>query len=178
MIYARGRAGTRNVPVPKTERGRFCIADDEVLELAGHAIRIEDHYSADAGHPVPMDIEWAKDGMMAASTSSRPGRRRWRRARCQRPLRPTRSREAGPCRHGTRGRGKNRRGHHAGHHWRWPAGRVQAGRNSRRRYHQSRLGADHEDAGAIVTERGGRTCHAAIVAANWAYRPIVGAAGR
>jgi pyruvate,water dikinase len=61
MVYAAG-GGTRNVAVPKAERERFCLTDAEVLELAGHAIKIEEHYSALAGHPVPMDIEWAKDG--------------------------------------------------------------------------------------------------------------------
>ena len=42
-------------------RERFCIDDAEVLKLADYAITIEDHYSANAGHPMPMDIEWAKD---------------------------------------------------------------------------------------------------------------------
>ena len=62
MIYADRGGGTRNVPVSEAERERFCIADVEVLKLAGDAIRIEDHYSKNAGHPMPMDIEWAKDG--------------------------------------------------------------------------------------------------------------------
>ena len=62
MIYADRGGGTKNVPVPEAERERFCIADAEVLKLAGDAIRIEDHYSKSAGHPMPMDIEWAKDG--------------------------------------------------------------------------------------------------------------------
>ena len=62
MIYADHGGGTKNVLVPEAERERFCIADAEVLKLAGDAIRIEDHYSKSAGHPMPMDIEWAKDG--------------------------------------------------------------------------------------------------------------------
>jgi pyruvate, water dikinase len=61
MVYADG-GGTENVAVTAAERERFCLADAEVLELAGHAIKIEQHYSRLAGHPVPMDIEWAKDG--------------------------------------------------------------------------------------------------------------------
>ena len=61
MVYA-GRGGTKNVAVPKAERERFCLTDAEVLELAADAITIEDHYSKIAGHPMPMDIEWAKDG--------------------------------------------------------------------------------------------------------------------
>jgi pyruvate,water dikinase len=57
-----GRSGTQNHPTSRAERERFCIADSEVLALAGHAIAIEDHYSLKAGRPTPMDIEWAKDG--------------------------------------------------------------------------------------------------------------------
>lgn len=65
MIYGRGGSKhlTRNVDVPDEDRRRQCITDDEILELAGFALAIEDHYSAKAGHPVPMDIEWAKDGL-------------------------------------------------------------------------------------------------------------------
>jgi pyruvate, water dikinase len=62
LIYARGHGGTRNVPTGRAERERFCLSDTEVLELADCSIRIEDHYSALAGHSTPMDIEWAKDG--------------------------------------------------------------------------------------------------------------------
>ena len=62
MIYADRGGGTKNVPIPEAERERFCITDAEVLKLAGDAITIEGHYSKVAGHPMPMDIEWAKDG--------------------------------------------------------------------------------------------------------------------
>jgi pyruvate,water dikinase len=65
MVYARahsGRATTKNVSTSKADRERFCINDKEVLELADCAIKIEEHYSLFAGHSMPMDIEWAKDG--------------------------------------------------------------------------------------------------------------------
>jgi pyruvate,water dikinase len=65
MSYARAsssRAPTRNRPTSKADRERFCVSDAEVLKLAGYAIAIEDHYSLKAGRPTPMDIEWAKDG--------------------------------------------------------------------------------------------------------------------
>jgi pyruvate,water dikinase len=64
LVYAqrRGGASTRNVNTPKDARERFCLTDAEVLELAGCALRIEEHYSELAGRPTPMDIEWAKDG--------------------------------------------------------------------------------------------------------------------
>ena len=64
MIYGRGSSKvlTRNVEVPVSERRLFCISDDEALELAGYAVTIEDYYSKKAGKDRPMDIEWAKDG--------------------------------------------------------------------------------------------------------------------
>jgi pyruvate,water dikinase len=64
MIYtdpAKGKA-TENVPVPPEQRATFCLSEDEVLELARWAVIIEDHYSQEAGHFKPMDMEWAKDG--------------------------------------------------------------------------------------------------------------------
>src|SRR5271169_3489438 len=63
LFYARGHgeASTRNLPTRKTDRERYCLADAEVLELAGYAMDIEDHYSKLAEQPMPMDIEWAKD---------------------------------------------------------------------------------------------------------------------
>ncbi len=65
MIYAaEGQGGeTRNVPTPEADRRRFCISDAEVLTLAGYAIEVERHYSAKAGGDRPMDMEWAKDGI-------------------------------------------------------------------------------------------------------------------
>ncbi|PAY07889.1 phosphoenolpyruvate synthase [Bradyrhizobium sp. UFLA03-84] len=62
MVYGRGHATTRNVRTSATERRRFCISDQDVLKLAGYAIAVEDHYSVKAAMPMPMDIEWAKDG--------------------------------------------------------------------------------------------------------------------
>jgi pyruvate,water dikinase len=65
MVYATGgaRDTTRNVPTDRRERERFCIGDADVLALADCAIKIEQHYSAKAGEARPMDTEWAKDGL-------------------------------------------------------------------------------------------------------------------
>jgi len=52
----------KNVPVSPEDRARFAISDDEILTLARWACIIEDHYSAKKGGACPMDIEWAKDG--------------------------------------------------------------------------------------------------------------------
>jgi pyruvate,water dikinase len=59
MIFLEGETGatTRNVPTPKNDRERFCLSDDDVLELADNAVVIEEHYHK------PMDMEWAKDGL-------------------------------------------------------------------------------------------------------------------
>ena len=63
LVYADGSKGTRSEPTPADERARSCLNDDDVLTLARWACAIEDHYSTLAGHPQPMDIEWAKDGV-------------------------------------------------------------------------------------------------------------------
>src|SRR5208337_2857166 len=65
MIYGHGGSKilTRNIEVPKVDRRQFCLTDDDVLKLAGYAIAKEDHYSKKAGENRPMDIEWAKDGL-------------------------------------------------------------------------------------------------------------------
>ena len=64
MTYGKGGGSraTRIRVVPSAERERLCISDTEVLSLAEIAVRIEAHYSKDAGIAMPMDIEWAKDG--------------------------------------------------------------------------------------------------------------------
>ena len=54
---------TRNVPVEVGDARKYCLRDDEVVDLAKSAIIVEDHYSAKAGNPRPMDLEWAKDGV-------------------------------------------------------------------------------------------------------------------
>ena len=64
MIYATSAGGeaTEIVPVPQEDRERFCLTDDEILKLARWTVIIEDHYSTEAGYFKPMDIEWGKDG--------------------------------------------------------------------------------------------------------------------
>lgn len=63
MIYDhQGNKPTKNITVPKEERRKFSMTDDEVLTLAKWACIIEDHYSEKAGKFKPMDMEWAKDG--------------------------------------------------------------------------------------------------------------------
>ncbi|WP_017319239.1 phosphoenolpyruvate synthase [Mastigocladopsis repens] len=63
MVYDDGSKFTKNVLVPENERGKFALTDEEILELARWACLIEDHYSKVNGTYTPMDIEWAKDGI-------------------------------------------------------------------------------------------------------------------
>lgn len=64
MIYdVGGTKLTKNVSVAQSERVKFALNDDEILTLGKWACIIEDHYSAVRGIYTPMDIEWAKDGL-------------------------------------------------------------------------------------------------------------------
>ncbi|MEH2205425.1 MAG: phosphoenolpyruvate synthase [Nostoc sp.] len=63
MIYDDGSKFTKNVSVSPSERGKFALSDEEILQLASWACLIEDHYSQVHGIFTPMDIEWAKDGI-------------------------------------------------------------------------------------------------------------------
>lgn len=63
MIYDQeGSKLTKNVPVPNCDRQKYTLTNDEILTLAQWACQIEDHYSAVRGTYTPMDIEWAQDG--------------------------------------------------------------------------------------------------------------------
>lgn len=63
LVYGDDSRTTRSEATPIQTRNQFSLNDDEVLKLARWACLIEDHYSELAGHPQPMDIEWAKDGI-------------------------------------------------------------------------------------------------------------------
>jgi len=52
-----------NIDASSEERNHFCISDADVMVLADYAIKVENHYSKKAGFYKPMDMEWAKDGM-------------------------------------------------------------------------------------------------------------------
>jgi len=57
MVYGNEDDGpVKNIPVPDEDRVKYVVNDDEILQLAKWAVIIENHYKK------PMDIEWAKDG--------------------------------------------------------------------------------------------------------------------
>jgi pyruvate,water dikinase len=63
LVYEEGGTRqTRSVPVSAEDRDRFVLSDDDVLTLARWAVLVERHYSTVRGASTPMDIEWAKDG--------------------------------------------------------------------------------------------------------------------
>jgi pyruvate, water dikinase len=63
MVFADDGSGTQVRDVVESQRKRYCLADFEVFQLAEWASKIEEHYSKRAGRSQPMDIEWAKDGV-------------------------------------------------------------------------------------------------------------------
>jgi pyruvate,water dikinase len=63
MIYSDSlKQPTKNISVPLEDQKQYCLSKDELVTLAQYAVTIEDHYSELAGKNQPMDIEWAKDG--------------------------------------------------------------------------------------------------------------------
>ncbi|MDD2477971.1 MAG: phosphoenolpyruvate synthase [Candidatus ainarchaeum sp.] len=65
MIYEKegSKATIKNVPVDISLRNQFCLNEKQITQLAKWACIIEDHYSKKAGYYKPMDMEWAVDGV-------------------------------------------------------------------------------------------------------------------
>lgn len=174
LIYRRG-GGTKAVPTPPEERERLTLQDEEVLTLARWGCLIEGHYSRRQGQWVGMDVEWAKDGRSGELfiVQARPETVHTRRPAWQREI----YRLEQPGRLLLQGRSV---GEKIG------AGPVRIIRDVRELSHFQPgevLVADMTDpdweptmknAAAIVTNRGGRTCHAAIVSREIGVPCVVG----
>jgi pyruvate, water dikinase len=170
MIYAPAGSAERvqTVEVPQADRMRFCLNDADLLTLSRQALTIEEHYKA------PMDIEWGKDGSTGEifilqarpeTVQSRAGRT------IQRFSLKSRSKVI------AMGRSIGQR-IGAG-----PARVIKDVSEMARVQTGDVLVADMTDpdwepvmkrASAIVTNRGGRTCHAAIIARELGIPAVVG----
>jgi pyruvate,water dikinase len=176
MVYDPGGGRrTRTEPVSPADRARPCLTDDEVLALSQMAVRLEAHYSARRGMPTPLDIEWAKDGRTGALfiVQARPETVQSRRTEGARRYQLTGS--------GT----VVARGRAVGEQIATGAVRVIRTVEELGTFRDGEvLVADRTDpdwepvmrrAAAIVTDRGGRTCHAAIVSRELGVPAVVGA---
>jgi pyruvate,water dikinase len=176
LIYdVGGSKMVKNVPVPPGDRNRFAISDDDILTLARWACAIEDHYSNVKGRPTPMDTEWAKDGRTGELfiVQARPETVESRRNRDV--LETYQLKERGRVL--VRGRSVGSK---------IAAGPVRVIKSAQHldQFQQGEvLVTDKTDpdwepimkkAAAIVTNRGGRTCHAAIVSRELGVPAIVG----
>jgi pyruvate, water dikinase len=178
MVYDTGGMKlTTNVSVSEKDRERFALNDDEILQLARWAVIIEDHYSQVRGLKTPMDIEWAKDGRTGElfivqarpetvqSQKTQQVLRSYHLTASQKPPSIATGRAVGAM----IGSGKAAVIVDVSQIELFKPGDVLV---------TSRTDPDWEPimkkASAIVTDRGGRTCHAAIIARELGIPAIVG----
>ncbi len=176
MIYSTDtKLPVKNVDVSLEDQRRYVLSEDEILALARYAVTIEDHYSAKAGHFKPMDMEWAKDGKTGQLfiVQARPETIHSRADHTV--LRTYHLQEHGPLLASGNSVGE-----------RIGQGRVNVIKNVHE-INNFRAGEvlvtemtdpDWEPimkiASAIVTNRGGRTCHAAIISRELGIPCVVG----
>lgn len=166
-----GSRAVRNVTVPASEQGKFVLQDEEVLQLARWAVLIEQHYGG-----IPMDMEWAKDGLTGELfiVQARPET-----VQSQKPahhLRQTYHLQGNSAVLVT--------GRAIGERIGAGVARVIVDAHHIEQFHPGEvLITDKTDpdwepimkqASAIVTNQGGRTCHAAIIARELGIPAIVG----
>jgi pyruvate,water dikinase len=170
-----GSKSTKNVPVPPSDRKRPALSDDEVLELARWACAIEDHYSGVNGRYTPMDMEWAKDGISGQLfiVQARPETVQSRKEKLV--LRTYRLKSTGK---------RLVSGHSVGEAIGTGSAHLILDVHRMGEFQSGEiLVTDKTDpdwepvmkkASAIVTNQGGRTCHAAIIARELGIPAIVG----
>ncbi len=176
LIYdVGGSRMVRNVPVSPGDRGRFALTDDEVLALARWAVQIEEHYSQLRGAACPMDMEWAKDGQTGEFFIVQARPETVQSQRHAQLLETYRLKETARVLATGRSVGSQIA---AG-----PVRKVDSIRQLQVFQQGEVLVTDKTDpdwepimkrAAAIVTNRGGRTCHAAIVSRELGIPAVVG----
>jgi pyruvate,water dikinase len=172
MIFTAEASAGRSVatePVPEADRQRFCLADADILELGRAAVTIEAHYGR------PMDIEWARDGIdgriyilqaRPETVKSKPRGDAQERFRLKGHSQVLASGRAIGARIGV---GTVRVVGDASE-----MNRVQAGDVLVTDMTDPNWEPVMKKASAIVTNRGGRTCHAAIIARELGIPAVVG----
>ncbi len=172
MVFAeQARAGlsVKTVDVPEAERNRFCLSDEDAIELARSALKIEEHYQR------PMDIEWAKDGADGRIyiLQARPETVKSRKSaeRQERFLLKQKSEvlASGRAIGHKIGAGIARVVKDASE-----MGRIKPGDIIVTDMTDPNWEPVMKRAAAIVTNRGGRTCHAAIIARELGIPAVVG----
>ncbi len=176
MVYwLDGESATKNVPVSGADRERFILEDEEVLQLARWATTIEEHYSEKAGTFRPMDVEWAKDGLTGELFILQARPETVKSLRNRMVLETYVLREKGRV----LVQGKSV-GEKIGH---GPVNVIADVREIDRFKEGDVLVTQMTDpdwepimknASAIVTDRGGRTCHAAIISRELGVPCVVG----
>jgi len=63
MVFSDEIGAIKNIDSTIQEQNQYCLSDEDIVTLAEYAVVIEQHYSALAGVYRPMDMEWAKDGI-------------------------------------------------------------------------------------------------------------------
>ncbi|QDU51390.1 phosphoenolpyruvate synthase [Gimesia panareensis] len=177
LIYDTGGGKmTRNVPVDTVDRKRFAIDEEDILKLARWACLIEEHYSEVQGHFCPMDIEWAKDGLTQELFIVQARPETIHGSKELTVLKTYHLKEHGRVL--TTGHSVGERIGHG------IARVVESAENLDQVQEGDVLVTDRTDpdwepimkkAAAIVTNRGGRTCHAAIISRELGVPAIVGA---
>ncbi|WP_298157739.1 phosphoenolpyruvate synthase [Ferrovum sp.] len=166
---------TRNIDTSSEERNRYCITDSDIMVLTDYAIKVEDHYSRKAGQYKPMDMEWAKDGLdgLLYLVQARPETVSSQKKGTILEIYHLRERSTVLLRGravGTKiGAGKARVIHDVKHLSDFQPGEVLVADTTTPDWEPVM-----KTAAAIVTNRGGRTCHAAIVSRELGIPAIVG----
>jgi pyruvate,water dikinase len=177
MVYSKGagRESTCNLQTSQEDRARYCIGDADVLALADAAVVIEDHYSRRAGCPTPMDIEWAKDGLdgriyiVQARPETVASRKPLNRVDEYHLLAPASPLVTGRAVGSAIASGKARVVSDVLALGQFRPGEVLVADTT-----MPDWGTVMKIASAVVTNRGGRTCHAAIVARELGIPAVVG----
>ena len=176
LVYDEGGSrAVKTVPVAPGDRAQFALCDSDILALARWGCAIERHYSQARGTPTPMDIEWAKDGrtgelfIVQARPETVQARRDVQQLEHYRLKRPGRVLVSGRSVGSKIATGPVRVIPNAADLRLFQAGEVLV---------TDKTDPDWEPimkkAAAIVTNRGGRTCHAAIVSRELGVPAIVG----